>query len=374
MATVVRDLLAQREDLPPVWRDADTGEPNPRAQEELAWSLVHHTLDHLLYGDPLPSRVRVGREQVSFDIKQDAWDSFAEELGLGTAQARRHLTDAMVLVLRREPLDWITQGTSLPCLAAGLVFLLDGFSRHARGGRRSTPRQGTLGFDGSIPGQEEALESVNELIMWAGEAGTTPENRYRVAFHVVWRPLSRRSWRDLAIPAESVPKDFSLPVDFLERARTSHGDASVPDVQPTRQEPETQATSVPSFREPVYKPSTKEAGDGPVAVLKLLLEPLLSLRKEPAVLVEMAESSANGLAADVLRAWRRALLSPDLELYGAPGSVVVLKLPDRAWRLAEGPFRPKRAEGPISMRVVRRGALLAGEVLVPGIVVYEGQD
>lgn len=371
-SVIVSDLLHRAaKDLPTSWCDAETAEPTPTAREELTWSLVLHTLSHLLFRDPLPSSIRAGREHVPFPVDEASWHDFGQELGLCTDETRRQLVDRIAYVLRREPLPPTTVKPALPKLAAALLCLLDGFSRHGRGRQRLAPHQGTLDFDSETPDKKGASEIVDDLLTWAGSVGATPKHRYRIAFHVVWLPLSHRTWREVVAPIQSAPANLALPRDFLQRARMSRTTTSEPEA-PT-------PSGTLKLDTPVTAAKLAPAeGDGmrdspSEAILRILLEPLLALRGDPSTAIEEAEATGNGLAKDVLRAWRRVLLSNDLELYGEPGSILELTLPDRAWQVATVSFHPRLTDGPRRVRVVQRGVLLRGEVLVPGIAACESR-
>lgn len=368
-ATVVGKLLRDQTDLPPSWGDPETGEPSRAARQELSWSLVHHTLAKLLYSEPLPCKVRVGRENVTVPVEEASWCALAEELGLSSEGDRRCLAGLLSRILRRGVPDAVPGDVPLSQLATGLLTLLDGFARHSRNGRRPAPHGGQLALESGLPQHETALRSVNALLEWAGHAGAMSDDRYRIAFHVVWRPLARRSRRELRPLPETPVLSLSLPLDFLRRARASHVGDSEQSTVPVPGEPIAADVSPALRRATTQRPSPWDPHAR--SLLQLLLEPLLTLRDDPTICVEAAAVAGDGFAVDILRAWRRALLSGDLVLFGEPGAVISLELPDRAWRIADGPFRPRNAAGAATIRVVRRGAMLGGEVLIPGTAVYE---
>lgn len=361
MGTIVSELLGSKDQLPPKWEDPITGEANRVAREELSWSLVHHLLAHLLFKDPLPAWIRVGREQVMFAIDDTAWQAISREIGLLDAEARREFNEDLTRILRREAPR--RPSALLSRRAAAILVLLDGFSRHPRGDRRHSPRHGTLGFDDTAYGPTGEQQSVDELVAWAGAAGQTPEERYQIVFHVVWRPLLRRFEREMPPSAEAEAKPLLLPIDFFQRTQATDTESRDATAPPPATEP------APRARASSPEPGLAEVPT--LTVLHVLFEPLLALRADPAILIEQAESSAKGLAADLLRAWRRALLLKELKLYGTPGDTLTLQLPDRAWRVVEGPFRPRHGDKSANMRIVRRGVLLAGEVVIPGVVIYD---
>ena len=370
-SAIVGDMLRRAAgDLPPSWCDPQTREPNAATREELAWSLLLHMLVHLLFRDPLPNAVRVGREHRPFTIDETTWRDFEAEFGLGMDGARRELTERLASILRREPPSVLPSQSALPRLAAGLVCLLDGLSRHGRGARRSAPRHVSLGFDGAASCHDDPAALVDDLISWAGQAGAMPEDRYRIVFHVLWRPLSRRSWGESVAPIGSDPPKLSLPADFLLTARASQvdppGTLSATDMTAA----DLDSASSRHLSGQRVSPPDVDAQE----VLAILLEPLLMLRGDPAASVVEAEAKANGFIQDMLRAWRRLLLAGDLRLFGQPGMLLDLDLPDRAWELARGPFRSASVSGPRRVRVVRRGVLLRGEVLLRGTVIIEGRQ
>ncbi|MBK5968410.1 hypothetical protein CCR91_06395 [Thiorhodovibrio winogradskyi] len=362
------DSLLQSElrNLPSPWYDQDSAQPTSIAREELAWSLLLAVLGNLLYGDPLATTVFAGRENLPFHVDDARWQDFSTELGLNADEPRQQFVGYLANILRREPVN-LEDDLGLPRLSAALVHLVNGFSLFGRGRRRASPSQGALGFDSDQNIPNAASELVDELMAWAGNAATTPKGRYRVAFHVMWRPLSRRSWSEVPTTSSLNTDKLSLPLNFLVMARSRK------QTTPTKNFSTKTSTAE---RENIQQHSSSKrdgavTGYFPHEVLAVLVEPFLVLRGDPAIEIAAAEKDAQGLAKDLLRTWRRLILTDDLTFFGEPASVLEIKLPNPAWQLAGVPFRRGTTDCLQKVRVMRRGVNLRGELLIPGIVAIE---
>ena len=297
---VIQDILQRAAaELPGSWFDPVIAQPSDAAREELAWLLLFHELEHLLFQAPLPTSIRVGREHVSLSIDETQWRDFEAEIGLDVGETRRKIGDFLASIMRPQSPPLATTH-ELPQLASGLQHLLLGFSKYSRSGRSASPRQGQLKFEGSSSTKDDASALVDELMTWAGSSETRPDDRYRIVFHVLWRPLSRRRWNEAVLPADVAPPKLSLPLDFLSRARAGELTTSGREVGSSTASLETNSSGI-GLSDSV---SDSRGSSYAEEVLAILLEPILVVKGDPIAAVEAAELIAQGFAKDMLRTWR----------------------------------------------------------------------
>lgn len=329
--------------------------------QEIFWRCTAHVVVRICVGAPLPPLVQVSRERYAVPIGESAWRQLHEELDLGRAEIQAAFREALRKSLNHPGPSEPTE--PLPAVALGLLLMTlhlsqldpsgrDAFSTQFREFRVAARRH----LFGRSPAVADERDLRGRLFELAGVSLGHPETMFELPYRAYFLPLRSSVGTEWFCSPATAPE--SLPRDLLTRAVNKH--IAVEAFEPSREV----GVDLRQRLDLLEQENQALRGADASQSLSALLDPVLRVAGDPLAHLKTEVATGSGLAVEIAVGFTRVLQAGELQLFGAIGTTVHLKLPHPEYELEIAAPRERWHKGPGCYKVTRRGVRLRGAVFL----------